>query len=1339
MLRRHGRTSPLARLIGMAVAGVIWIAACSGMALAQQFQNPPLITTALDPVGLVAGDWNGDGHQDLIYVETGESPALHLLLGDGKGGFTEGTSLQLPEGTCSYEVVTCTLLVGDFNKDGHPDILMAGNFPSGWGYIVLPGNGNGTFGTPIVSMLPPSASGGLATLVNAQAVVADLNGDGNLDIAAPDFIDNSINIYLGDGTGKFTPGTRLNDSLSPTAVYTADVNHDSKADLIVFDQENGGAAIWLGDGAGGFTYSQTFPANSASPVFVSRYVADMNGDGNADIIGVDGAGNVLVLTGNANGTFNSPQNVASGFEPTAPLETRYYAADVTGDGVPELLATSWEGFDTAVAKNAMTYGPVQKRTSGPFATQLAIADFNQDGAPDIAVGVSGGIQLFYGSKQGAFPDSTITPVTEPVTFLFAGDFNEDGVADVASIGSDGFIRTYLGVKGGGFTSPVKTSTAVSTAFNYIGNTVGDFDGDHQQDILINGQVFYGNGDGSFTPVLQATGVNGLVSDLNKDGKSDLLSLASLTPGAGSNVYFYGLIAQLGSTKRTFTQVTTNFPPYLPGEGITTPALLGVGDLNGDGNPDAAVYDPNLPALELWIGNGNGSFREGSVVNLSNEAWTPLGAGGQGNQIGIGSIFDLDGDGHPDLVFLATEKTSVTNLIPAPILVIEYGDGNGGFASTQVLPLSHPFTFMTPATLDTSGHPGILLGNADLISVIRNLGGRQYSNEEYDSAGTMTGLSAADFNGDGLSDILALRSNPETSPDPGVPGITVLLNQPVIEGNGSGISNGSLTASPATVQYNQAFTITATLEPSVSGAPVPSGTITFSALGTPLGSATLTAGSATVQVSGATTQTLPPGDLELTANYSGDSFYAPSDLTTVLQVLNPVYSTHTVLTASVGGSPASSIQAGSFLALHATVSAPQAVNSGYIAFYDGTTVLGQSQISNGGADFSTNLLAIGAHNLSAQYLGFTPPYAVAGLNIFLASSSPAVSVAVTAVPTTATLTPSASTVTAGAVLTLTAKVSSSNGSPIGGVTFLDGTTELGTQTLDTTGSAAFSTVSLLNGQHSITARYSANGIYGGVVSAPATITVNAASAAMLHTLTQITAVTPGTGSEGGLAYVQVTGSMTQGGNTSVLVDGQLNATMGLPASGRIAFPLPVLASGTHTIFASYSGSHLAAPSASPKFLTTPYLSGPDFTLQTPFNGAAVRSNGLSVSIPLTVGAVGDWNGTVTFSCTSGVPQGYNCTFSPATLTGAGATTLMLEPSQCLSAMAFLLLPLGLLFGRKRRTRTLAVLVLGAAMLSLSSCGTESSSNSATSSIVTVEAVSGSLVHSTQIVWKTSSAE
>lgn len=1290
---------------------------------AQQFQNPLRIVTSLDPVGLAGGDWNGDGHQDLVYVETGDSPTLHVLLGNGKGGFTEGTTVQLPAGACTFEVVTCRLTVGDFNKDGHPDILMAGAFSSGWGYAVVPGNGDGTFGTPIVSILPASSNGGLDSLVPARTAVADFNGDGTLDIAVADYQSSAIKIYLGDGTGRFSAGTSLSDFSTPYATYSADVNHDGKADLIVFDLSPG-VEIWLGDGKGGFTHSQN--TSSGSLAFAGVYVADLNGDGNVDLVGVDGLGSIFAMTGNANGSFNPPQKIATGFEASNAYGGAYYAADLTGDGIPELIGESLEGFDTAVATSALQYGPVQKRTSGPFATQLVIADFNEDGAADIAVGVSGGIELFNSNKQGAFPDSTITHVTVPVTFLFSGDFNGDGIADVAAEGTDNLIRTYLGVKGGGFSAPVQTATTISAAFSYIGNTVGDFDGDGKQDILTSAQVLYGNGDGSFTPLTITTGNNGLVADLNRDGKSDLLSMSSLLSSPGSYANGYGLIAQLGGANRTFTQVTTKFAPYTPGEGIRTPALLAVDDVNGDGSPDALVYDPNTLQLETWLGNGDGSFHEGSTSNLSTTAWMPA-----DNSIEEGSLADMDGDGHPDLLFIATEQNGTTNLSPVYVLVIEYGDGTGNFSAAQVLPLSHAFTSVTTTMIDASGHPGILLGTNAVVSVIRNLGGRQYSGEEYFSAGAMTGLLGADFTGSGLSGILALRSDATTSPDPGALGFTVLQNQPLVDGNGSGLINGSLGVTPGTVNYNQGFTVAGVLQASVSGAPVPTGTLSFSVLGIPIGTATLNAGSTTIAISGATTQTLPTGELQVTAYYSGDSFYAPSSLTAVLNVLNPDYATQTVLMTRAGGSASTSVQAGSFLTLQATVSSSQPVKYGYVAFYDGSAVLGQSQISNGSATFSTNLLSIGTHNLSAQYLGYTVAGQYQGTSDFQASISAPITVSVTSVATTLTLNISASNITEGSVLTLSAKGASGSGSPIGAVSFFDGTTPLGVLTLDSNGSAAFSTVSLATGQHSLTAQYVANGFYAGSVSAASMVTVNAPSPALATTLTQVAAVTPGSGSAVSVVSVHVIGTALQGGNVSLLVDGRLAATAALSADGESDISLGSLGQGTHTLFASYAGSSLAAPSASPSFLTTAYQSRPDFTLKALAN---VGPDASRAPVTLTVGTIGAWSGTITFHCASGLPKGYRCVFSPAAAAGAGVTTLAIEPSDFPAQGAVLLLPFVWLLAKKRRRQAVMVVLLCAGLLSLSSCGTTRPISAMSSSIVTIEATSGALVHAAQINWR-----
>jgi hypothetical protein len=1297
---------------------------------AQQFPNPSMIVTAPDPVAVVTADFNNDGNPDLAYVATGDSPTLHLLLGNGKGGFAEGVVVALPAGACVVTTSACRAIVGDFTHSGHPGILMPGNFSAGWGFAVLPGNGDGTFASPIVSVVPASSYGG-ETFIPFQSAVADFNGDGNLDIAAPDFYNGRILILIGDGKGDFTQGAILNDFYQPYAIYTADVNHDGNADLIAFNEENvgnGGAQIWIGDGTGNFT-AQT---NSIStPSFLVRTVADINGDGNVDLVGWDGLGDVQTMLGNANGTFNAPQTFATGFEPNGGYLSAIYLADLTGSGNLDILMTSLEGFDTAVATGKMTYGAVQKRTSGPFATSIAVADFNKDGAPDFAAGVAGGIQLFFGNSAGTFPDSTITPTAVPSTFLFAGDFKGDGVADVAALGTDGYVRTYPGSKSGTFQAPIETNTALNTAFDLIGNTVGDFDGDGHQDIALRGQVLYGNGDGTFNPVNLTTVSNGrtaLVTDLNKDGKSDLLSISGLQSGTGSYNFFYSLVAQLGTAQRTFTQVTTNLLPYTVGAGITTPALLAVADLNGDGYPDTTVYDANVPALETWLGNGDGSFHLGSEIGLTGSTWFPQGAGGQQYPQGTAAIADIDGDGNPDLMFLANDAAPDSSIASAYVLVIEYGDGKGGFAASQIIPLSHPFVFMTLATLDSSGHPGIVLGNSTLLSAVRNLGGRQFSNEEFYTAGSMTGVVAADFNGDGLSDLFAVRSNPLESPNPGALGFTVLMNQAEAGGNGAGISNGALTVTPAVVSYNQSFTLTALLQRSIAAAPVPTGTVAFTALGISLGSSQLNGkGTASVQVPGTLTQSLPPGIITIQGNYSGDSYYASSDLSVTVQVLNPVYATQTNLTLTAAGSSVGSVQATSFVTFNVVVTAPQTVPEGYVAFYDGSTVLGQAKISNGQASFATNLLSIGSHSLSAQYLGYTPPNAQAGIYTFQPSTSNSVALTVTAVPTNATLTPSSSSVTAGAVLTLTAALTSGSGSPIGGVAFWDGSTWLGAITLDSNGTAAFSTASLAVGSHSITAQYTANDIFAASVAAPMQVTIAAASPQLAQTTTRFVSVIPSGGGQS-VATILVSGEFVQTGTVSLLVDGQLASTAALGLDGEAVVPMNLTGTAVHTIIASYGGNALTAPSESPQLQTTAYLGGADFIVQAANAQYTASSPGAQIAIPLNIGALGGFSGTVSLRCASGLPEGYSCLFLPSSVSGSGSTTLVIQPSALPPISALVFVPLLWFLRRSRRSLILSLLLL--AGLLISGCA-RTPSTSTTAYVVSIQATSGSQVHSVQV--------
>lgn len=1306
-------------LSGTIAITVVILSAFPARCGAQSFPNPPTIATGDAPRALAAADFNGDGKVDLAYISTGASPTLHLLFGDGKGGFSPAGDVALPAGTCTFEIVSCRVIAADFNHDKAVDLLMPANLSSGTAFVVLPGNGDGTFGAPIESVfnVPNTLGQGFVGLGPA---VADLNGDSNLDIAEPDYYNGNVDVFLGDGTGRFTQGPIFNDP-SPTVVYAADLNGDSHPDLVILDQTGHYASVWLGNGSGGFVAGSALPAGS----YVVVYAADLNGDGKLDLLANDGSGNLLALTGKGDGTFNAPQPLVSGFEASNSPRGTYVAVDLTGSGLASILTTSLEGFQTAVPAGSLAYGAPQNRTAGIFSTPPVTVDLNGDGIVDMAVGTPSGIELFFGNKSGLFPDNSITPLSTPSLYFFAGDFTGDGIADVVAVGQDKVLRTYPGSSTGTFQPAIPTPTPLTQGTQYIGNTVGDFDGDGHQDILESNQILFGNGDGTFTPVAITSPANGLVADLNNDGKSDLVSISG---PLGNPVQGYGLIASLGSNQRTFTQITTPFPANPPGAGIETPVLLGVGDLNSDGKPDAAVYEPNLQALEVSLGKGDGTFTAGSLSSTATVAWTPIGTGGQGNGIGVGAIVDVDGDGHQDVAFLATFVQHDSTEPQAGALVIEYGDGNGGFTQTQVISLSHAFSYMAPVRLDATAKHGFAFGNECAVavgncelSVIRNLGNRTFSNERTYGAGALSGLVSADFNGDGLSDLLALRANVYLAT--GGLAFTVLMDQGQPANSGSWLVNGALAANPSSVNFNQAFTLTATVAPTIAGNPSPTGTVDFSTPDLDLGTATLTNGTATLQVPASVTQTLSPGILIINGSYSGDASYGSATLFNSLMVLNPVYSTQTQLEVSAGPNPIVSAPAGNVISLTASVSAPAKVPHGYIAFYDGTAVIGQVEISNQQAILSTNLLAIGSHSLSAQYLGFTPPNAMLGTSSFQASTSAVAPLTITAIPTTTTASNSGSSTTAGTVFTVTAQVTSSSGTPAGGVTFLDGSTVLGVLALDQSGVSTFSTASLTQGSHTITAEYQANGPYAASTSQSSSVTVNVANPVLMPTATAIVQFRPALG--GGLLTAAVTGASEPQGVVSAIVDGRLAGAAQVGNDASAAIPVSLSGGGVHTIVASYAGSSISAPSASPALETTAYSAASDFMLQGDRSEISMSGDS-GATLHLAVTPVGVWSGTVSLSCLSGVPQGYACAFSPATVDGSGTAMLTIRPERTIPLGA-VMLPLICLFLRRKRWTTLCACLLLGAVLSATACGRTAP---AIQTSITVRGTSGSLVHSVQ---------
>lgn len=255
-----------------------------------------------NPNSIVAGDFNGDGMQDLATTNIG-SDDVTLLLGNGSGGFTLAPHFQLAPNSNPAAAA-----VGDFNGDGMPDLAVV----TGGNVVVLLGNGLGGF---------TQAAGGPFPVANGPywTVVGDFNGDGKLDVAVANESSHDVTVLLGDGSGGFMQAA---GSPSPGgALAAADFNGDGIPDLAVVDYYDYDIALVLGSGSGTFNTARFSPfLTGGGPDGV--VAGDFNGDGIEDVaIANLYDGTVTVLLGELAGntgqtiTFAALHNVTYGAAP----------------------------------------------------------------------------------------------------------------------------------------------------------------------------------------------------------------------------------------------------------------------------------------------------------------------------------------------------------------------------------------------------------------------------------------------------------------------------------------------------------------------------------------------------------------------------------------------------------------------------------------------------------------------------------------------------------------------------------------------------------------------------------------------------------------------------------------------------------------------------------------------------------------------------------------------------------------------------------------------------------------------------------------------------------------
>ena len=274
--------------------------------------------------------------------------------------------------------------------------------------------------------------------------------------------------------------------------------------------------------------------------------------------------------------------------------------------------------------------------------------------------------------------------------------------------------------------------------------------------------------------------------------------------------------------------------------------------------------------------------------------------------------------------------------------------------------------------------------------------------------------------------------------------TLTVNKATLGQNG--LANITLTSSPNPSIYGQSVTFTATVPSGVTG------TVQFVDGATVLGTATITGTTATY-----TTNALTPGTHPVTAVYSGDANYNPATSAVDNQVVNQETTTTTV-SSSLNPSPF--MQSVTFTATVVQTSGP-AQPTGTVQFsVDGVAVGGPVTLSGGTAAFSISTLAVGVHTITAVYTPDTSDFV---------GSSGSIGQRVGAVAASATtLSVAPATVMYGDTATLTAVVAPSFAT--GTVSFYEGTTLLGTASLDNTATAVLPISTLNAGVHTIVAKY-----------------------------------------------------------------------------------------------------------------------------------------------------------------------------------------------------------------------------------------------------------------------------
>jgi hypothetical protein len=686
-------------------------------------------------------DMDADGDLDIVVGKPDGSFEYYQNTGSATAPVFLG-SASLSGLTSALTYVTPRLV--DLDEDGDLDIVAG----EGLGSFVAFVNTGSAVAPAFSGPLPLGGLTGVITRPNPG--IADLDGDGDLDVMAGNYI-GTLAYYENVGGGVLVPG--LTTAALPYGVdsgYGLDITFgdlDADGDLDMIAGDSVGEIIYYPNTgtpiAPAFAGSSTFTNLTLSTTETPAYPAlgDIDGDGDLDVI--SGYGGIGFYTFLNTGSATSSAFAAGAFQ------NDLYAFGVEAfDGTLTLGDLDGDGDLDAIIGDSGGYIVYQQNTGTPLAPAFAVtttlanvsiagtyshpqlADLDGDGDLDLMVGQSGGTFSYFentGSKTApAFAASTSFSGVATASYPCApgfGDLDGDGDIDMfgSEVGGYGAVTYFQNTGAAAPTLLFTQKTGVSQAPNkpfFSGSAAGDLDGDGDLDLITGdsyGSLAYSQNTGGISSpgFASTTTLSGLsiasgttkpaMADLDGDGDLDVV----VGDTYGSFTYFVNTGTPLAPAFTSTTALSGLTITPGPGFGYTTDPVFG--DLDGDGDLDAIVGE--MYGQLLYFQN------TGSVTNPAFAASTTLTGFSDVGFYSAPALGDYDGDGDLDL------------LVGEQLGAFTYYENTGSFSSpafaTSLTPsglvISGTYSTPTFADFDADGDLDVISGsNTGATHFLRNL-------------------------------------------------------------------------------------------------------------------------------------------------------------------------------------------------------------------------------------------------------------------------------------------------------------------------------------------------------------------------------------------------------------------------------------------------------------------------------------------------------------------------------------------------------------------------------------------------------------------------------------------